>query len=69
MIAIALDVYDRVTSENRETVVLKKKAALMADYVWDDFHLPYIKCCMKDARRDKFIYALKPKKPDSEADE
>lgn len=34
MIGIALDTYDRVASENREVVLLAKKANFLADYVW-----------------------------------
>ena len=39
MVAIACDTYDRVASENREVVILEKKAAFLADYVWDSVFL------------------------------
>merc|ERR1712151_736879 len=59
MIAIACDTFDRVASENREVVILVKKASFLADYVWGSI-FNYME------HPEKYIYTLTPQKPDSE---
>lgn len=59
MIAIACDTYDRVASEDREVVILVKKASFLADYVWGSV-FTYA------ANPEKYIYTLIPTKPDDE---
>jgi len=62
MIAIACDTYDRVASENREIVILVKKANFLADYVWGSVF-------NYNSNPEKYIYTLIPTKPDDEQDD
>lgn len=59
MIAIACDTYDRVASEDREVVILVKKASFLADYVWGSIF-------NYNSNPEKYIYTLIPTKPEDE---
>lgn len=57
LIAIACDTYDRVASEDREVVILVKKASFLADYVWGSVF-------NYSSNPEKYIYTLIPTKPE-----